>query len=442
MRTFDNPHPRQQGWMQPHQPQPMQPQLTQEQAMHQALQQSMAANGFIMQPTNNGQTIFYNQQTGAAVGYQQAMQMLQQRAAQAQQGYGYPQQQSFYEPQVRQQPFNPNQPQYPAGSFQAANQRFTAPAGSVDTQVDTARWGQAPQQQPTLSQPPEKPVMTHPTPTKEVFTLPFATAEDKTPFVYRPSKLVKVNEAEHDFTGSSLYSLAEQIRLEAKSLKSGAHPCVLVANVFHTDSYILPRAVTDSELFTEVKTTDPRQLYRTMTSYANGKVHPTGLSGALFTSMLLNLDRDLTQAVNDFMKLTGVKRKIDSFCEDYNQLLKKLRDTTDTVEDELNDYLQELLKSRVDVILNEDKTESEDTVFASRETLVLVDLPITNFQLNYNDKGDLTVSKTVRDSIGLMAKEIDNNIFYISTLDKSILRVYRPYDDKQDVIVEVMGFKD
>ena len=79
----------------------MQPQLTQEQAMHQALQQSMAANGFIMQPTNNGQTIFYNQQTGAAVGYQQAMQMLQQRAAQAQQGYGYPQQQSFYEPQVR-----------------------------------------------------------------------------------------------------------------------------------------------------------------------------------------------------------------------------------------------------------------------------------------------------------------------------------------------------
>lgn len=460
MRTFDNPHPRQQPMM--NQPTMMQPQMTQEQAMHAAIVNAMNQNGYQMAQQNNGQVFFYHTQNGHQVSYAQAMGMMQQQMQMRQpqqpmMNYGYPQQQNFYDPNPRQMPFNTGQPpvqnsRFPGGSVQGAVVR---PEQTYDP-LEQARWGGAfttPAQQPTQSQQPvsqpqpEKAAMTHASPMKEIIQLPFMSEQDTKPFEYRASSVTTVEYPDtSEPTGSSLYDLAEQLR--ALSKPTAAYPSVVISKVFHTDGYMLPKLVTDDPLYATLNVSDPRVLYRNMRDYAANTNRPKGLAGSLFTAMLMNLDRDLTQATNDFLKIISFGFLIESFCTDFNVLLKNLRNSTEGTsadefsEDDLIAYLTNFLKNRLTVVMNESDAEAvvESTIFASTEIIVLIDLPVTNFQIEHDKSGKLTVSDKVLAQIHLLAKEVAAEVFYISTLDKTLMRVYRLKNKTTQV--EVLGYKD
>lgn len=449
MHSYPNPHP--QRPMQPvQQYQPVQqfnPQQQQMQQMQQQVMAYMAQAGFQLIQQPNGQLLFHNTMNGQAMPFEQAAQQfiaastMQQRPQMQFQpvgnmGYQQPPQQVI---QGRYTASSPPATPYPTGSVQAANQRTSdaSQTGGFPTELGNRFGAPAAPQQPVQQQPVQKEVNV----AQQVNTPePSCT----TGFTYRSNQLAKmgvltsrlstlaqrhVDEMTYCddedpnvlFTGSSVRGIfaGELNRLFKQTYK----PLYRFDALVSTEHIV--NTVDEYEKLHELFTlTETRAVYKSMRRMLDTKM------SAEAKAALIGLDRNMTTHVNDFLIVAlGGGTQIDSFIDDFNSLLKLLRDQTETCEDDLLEHLTEVLTDR-----SQDPQENKVTLTIT-DRVELVRIGVLSEEIGFDSNGKH--SKAFDEKLTMIMKGVTRGVVYIQTLDNELYKLYdrSPASVKEFILV-------
>ncbi len=135
-------------------------------------------------------------------------------------------------------------------------------------------------------------------------------------------------------------------------------------------------------------------------------------------SYIANYNRWLTQAVNDYLFVaTEGLTTIDSFCEDFNDLLKVLAQNGGLA-DSLIEHLNEELSSVYEIYVSAGMTTEKRYVI---EPLTVVYVDLLAAEMGEADGGD---SKRMSALASSLAKFVEPSMFYLTTLDGLFYKVY------------------
>jgi hypothetical protein len=403
-----------------------------DQMAHNSLVGAMNGVGFQL-AQQNGQTFFYNQQTQQQVPYQQAMQqymtMLNQQRPQqqpqvfgnAQGGFGMQGNAGFSFPQSQ---------NWPSQSVQAGNQRFTQDGFSQNQPPsESSRFGVNPPVQTAASSSPQYESPPPPSNTKEKTAMsslsstrpqlpPSYKTASMLPFKY--VKPVKRQEGEEgDFFSSTLMGLTELIKRTQVGF-----PLIEIVKGMVTDTYHLSANVTKSPLVLLLAGTDAKAIYKGMYQEQKNPSVTDRRGTVEMQALISNMDATLTECTNNYLvQALGGTILIESFRDDFNNLLKHLRNATDFGEDELLDYLSESLSLRIIRGEGEDDEDKEDT-FAHHfdYPVVIVYCNVLSSCFELDEQGQM--SEGVLTEVGKLSDDTSFSVFYIATLDKVVFKVY------------------
>lgn len=150
----------------------------------------------------------------------------------------------------------------------------------------------------------------------------------------------------------------------------------------------------------------------------------------------------LTSLVNDALyPILKTYPVITNFSEDFNDLLRSMRNACSAVaEDSMIDFINSILKEVSDNFLTVKLLgESDQAAAAEGEEEVqpvkaVIPIPLTLVGLNYMT-AELGDDKNIRALLASLADQLDSMIFYATTLDRTIYKVFYTGDD---VMVDVL----
>lgn len=153
---------------------------------------------------------------------------------------------------------------------------------------------------------------------------------------------------------------------------------------------------------------------------------------------LLEYDASITELVNDYLSTLDFEVSIDSFKDDFNDLLKVLRNQTEDEEDNLNAYINNYLTKCQEAHLIVSEALSEDeiktSVFVAPITVVFI--PRITVELGIENVGEKTLevvnhsnNNTIRSLAFLINKEQQESVFYLVTMDRNTFKL-KVKDDK------------
>lgn len=407
----------------------------QQQQMQQHVNAQMAQLGYQLFQGTDGQWYFHNAATQQVIPYQTAYTQVVNNMAVANR-------QQYHQPVGIPTPgfVNPNGGMqgppvindgryssvspgaYPPGSVQAANQRSPYPTESA------SRFGApmtAPiQQQPVQSQPPaqQRPTQPQPVPVKEapVNTPPkvypssiFSQTKTSSQLAVLTKAVVAKAFARHTASeqtakvGHSVRELFELLVADPEHNLISCGESVLVEHCLVPDPQSLEKLAEISHMH------DARALYKLMERLAKS-------ANPYVKAVLLAVDRVMTTAVNDFLLIFSADPEdplwIDSFFDDFRALNKKLRDTTDSLEDDLLDHLKEILVSRAGLF------PAIPGRYTLADPFVMLRLDILPEEMGLNAAGVPDAAFT--EKMNMICEKVVGSIFYMQLLDNSIYKVY------------------
>lgn len=160
-----------------------------------------------------------------------------------------------------------------------------------------------------------------------------------------------------------------------------------------------------------------KTVYRTMSS--KDTLDLKSKQDLVYVSMFNNI---MTNIINEYLYVTkGNGLRIDSFVDDFNNLLKHLRDTEAFMEDDLLDFLTEYIND----IKGDKVTLEEESKFLTipvRTTIVYVNLLSEELNIFDSDSNKKYLFESV-------ANIVDDLTFYIVTADNVIHKCFCKDDD-------------
>ncbi|MDD2819430.1 MAG: hypothetical protein PHN51_11640 [Candidatus Nanopelagicales bacterium] len=451
--SYQNPHT---GYPAPHvqHQQPQQdPRMV---AFAQQITQHYLNSGYDMVNGTDGRQYFRNLQSGQLLDCQMAIQnaaiaaQQQQRAVpmagqypMQQVGYGHPgpTQMPAYglPPQAPQTPIGTANPsRYANGSVQNANQR--QPETSQHPTEIGGRFG-APQTRAT------EVAQTSSQPTAVKKETPVATIPASKVWTRRSCRSGIVDEAP---CATSVSGAGEQFAsvLKRKSAEEGNLAAIAgtsIRSLFaELDAAKAPNIATgllvnkytcknetqrEKILAIFDQQTEPKGLYRAMRALFDvGRTSSTPTPVSIhIKAAILGLDRGISEHVNDFLAMiVDGKAGVDSFMDDFNGVLKVLRDNTENAEDDLIDFLKELLEERNSnrVAMTEAKHPAlaDTNAVYTVDTVSLVQLPLMSTDIT-TTTGGFTSPEMDTIMCGIFAAA-PGRIVYLQTAEQDIYKVY------------------